>query len=249
VKKSTIQALNTINSNFYNTIAQEFSDSRKYSWQGWEVLLPQLKEMTNERKSLNVLDIGCGNGRFATFLTEHLPDITLSYTGIDSNQKLLDIAQNKLSATTISFTLERRDIVNELLINTFLADQNKFDLIVAFGVVHHIPSRELRTSFFKTIKNHLQRTGIAVITLWNFMEVARMQKKQTAFTDSEINSDELEANDYLLSWDRGTRAYRYCHFTDCDEQLQLIDESNLTLMNTYQADGKEGTGNTYLVLK
>lgn len=249
MKTSVIQALNTINSNFYNTIAQEFSDSRKFSWLGWELLLPQLKEMTKEKKSLNILDIGCGNGRFATFLTEHLPDVTVSYTGIDSNQKLLDIAQNKISATSISFTLQRRDIVNELLTNEFLADQNNFDLIVAFGVVHHIPSLELRTSFFKTIKNHLQTTGMAVITLWNFMEVARMQKKQTAFTDSEINGDQLEANDYLLSWDRGTRAYRYCHFTDNDEQRQLIDASNLTLINKYQADGKEGTGNTYLVLK
>lgn len=249
MKKSLLIALNTINSQFYDTIAQDFSDSREFNWQGWDRLIPLLQKLSTEKKVLSVLDVGCGNGRFASFLAEKLPYVSLSYTGIDSNEKLLNIAKIKLASINATVTLQQRDIVIDLLENKFLTDQNNFDLIVAFGVVHHIPSIELRVLFFKSIKNHLEVNGITAITLWNFMEIARMQKKQSAFTDPKINSDELEPNDFLLSWNRGSRAYRYCHYSDQHEQQELINSSGLTLFEKYQADGKEGVGNTYLVLK
>ena len=47
---------------------------------------------------MRVLDLGCGNGRFAEFLAQNLDqNIKIEYVGIDSSGELLELAQKHLS--------------------------------------------------------------------------------------------------------------------------------------------------------
>ena len=39
MKIKTIKQLNQLNQDFYNTIADDFSDTRQYFWKGWRHLL------------------------------------------------------------------------------------------------------------------------------------------------------------------------------------------------------------------
>ena len=62
----TINRLNAINHAFYATVADDFDQTRGTAWPGWKRLLPYLTT------PLSVLDVGCGNARFALFLHDNL---------------------------------------------------------------------------------------------------------------------------------------------------------------------------------
>src|SRR4051812_30515699 len=111
----TINRLNAINRAFYTTVADDFDQTRGAAWPGRQRLLPYLP------LPLSVLDVGCGNGRFALFLHDNLAAgqprhnadaPLLSYHGLDSNPALLAHAHNALAGkTSLSVTLEERDVV------------------------------------------------------------------------------------------------------------------------------------------
>ena len=77
---STARALNRINRRFYAEIADAFSATRRDPWPGWKRAVDKLQPTSG--RGPRVLDLGCGNGRFASYLeTEWGPDF--DYRGID----------------------------------------------------------------------------------------------------------------------------------------------------------------------
>lgn len=233
----TIQSLNQLNTDFYQTTAIDFNESRNYYWQGFTEILRFLKPIG----SMSVLDVGCGNGRLGQFLQENLHDTLLEYTGIDSNPKLLEFAQEKLS--DVSPRLEQRDIVTSLINGDDFATNQRYDLVVCLGVFHHIPTFGLRLALLKKLLSKLNQNGILIISFWQFLSIPRLEKKIVK-TDYP-----LEENDFILDWKRGKNALRYCHFCDETEQNLLVSQASAELTERFTADAKESTGNTYLVLK
>lgn len=246
--RSTILQLNTINNTFYKTVAQDFSDSRSYYWHGWREFLPFLENMLGETDQLEVLDVGCGNGRFGLFLVDSLPSISINYLGIDSNKQLLEIAKKSHQQTHLDSEFAQLDIVQSLLDNTFLKTKKTYDVIVLFGLLHHIPSFQLRKQLVQMASKKLKTNGLLILTLWRFLDTNQLQKKQVAFEQAELNPAQLDKNDFILSWNRGKKSIRYCHYADKDEEARLLSASELELLSSFESDGKEGRGNRYLVL-
>ncbi len=248
MNKQMILKLNNLNKNFYQTTAEDFDDSRQFYWQGWESLLPTILQIKPQGK-LNVLDIGCGNARFAKFLSENLGG-EFEYTGIDNSKELLlkaDETCKNLKIATCNF--QQLDIVQELLIDSLAEnlDQN-YDLIVLFGVMHHIPSFELRAKLIKVFSEKLSSNGILVFTSWQFANQERFQDRIISPAVLESEEDELEKNDYILDWRRGAKAYRYCHHLDEEEIAKIIAEiPNLQITEQFYADGKTGDLNLYTI--
>jgi ubiquinone/menaquinone biosynthesis C-methylase UbiE len=77
------------------------------------------------------LDVGCGTGRSLQYLSERHPD--LDFSGIEPVQALRDIACQKKMA---SVKLLPGDACN------LDFEDNQFDCVTMFGVLHHIPSPE-----------------------------------------------------------------------------------------------------------
>ena len=75
-----------------------------------------------------VLDLGCGNGELANYLTG------VDYVGIDHNPKYVASAKRGRSgAATVEFLeADLADLVS--------LDLGHFDVIVALGVLHHLPT-------------------------------------------------------------------------------------------------------------
>lgn len=236
--ENTVLKLNKINNDFYSTVATDFDDSRKYFWEGWKKLIPY----TNDFNQLKLVDLGCGNGRFFEFLKKDIANKAISFLGIDSNKELLEFSKNSFEKNKFeNYQLKKVDIVKSLLAkNDFLKDEQ--NMIVAFGVMHHIPTYKLRLQLIKYLKSNVSKNGYIILSLWQFMEFERFRKKI-------VNFGNLEKNDFILDWNRGKNALRYCHFIDEKEQNNLIFDSKLTLIERFRADGKEGNVNTYLVLK
>lgn len=246
MKESTVRKLNDINNDFYKRVEADFDASRKYPWKGWSKILGYIKPTLN--KKLRVLDIGCGNGRFAKYLIENLGD-EIIYTGIDNNKSLLNITKKELESYEIEYKLHNIDIVSEI-INDKLVIDNKYDLVVAFGILHHIPSYNLRKTFIKQLIERSIDKGIIVITNWQFTFQDKCKERIVEPTTLGINEYELELNDYLLKWKRGKEAIRYCHYVSEEEIDEILSKTdNTTLIDKYYSDGKTENLNLYSIIQ
>jgi tRNA (uracil-5-)-methyltransferase TRM9 len=235
MKQSTIDELNAINRRFYKTTAAEFDQTRGKAWAGWAKLKDHLKA------PLSVLDVGCGNGRFGLFLAEELKG-EIHYHGIDNNAQLLAFANAAfVSVENLKAKLEESDIVNQLLPDA------EYDLVVLFGVIHHVPSAEKRKRFMMDLAKRLKVGGLLCFASWRFYEFERFRERLSAWPENL--KEEVEENDYLLDWRRGENALRYCHYVDDAEEKTLIQATGLQLVSQYRADGENNAMNSYVVLK
>lgn len=119
MRKSTALALNRLNTSFYQQEATSFSATRQVSWPGWDRCLDVAESTASEDacparppQALSVLDVACGNLRFARFLAQRMPGRMVSYCGMDNNQQL---AEGLLAPDGWDIHLEERDIVGSLL--------------------------------------------------------------------------------------------------------------------------------------
>ncbi len=235
----TILTLNKINADFYATIAHDFDETRGKAWAGWEMLM---NHIPTPSAPFRVLDIGCGNGRFGLFLHEKWGADNLIYHGIDNNPDLLELAKETLSAKNISFELDRADIVS--WDKKFVPE---YDLVVAFGVIHHIPSLQYRTYSLWNWASAVKAGGYLAFACWRFYEFDRFRERITAWGDDL--KDKIEPHDYLLDWRRGATALRYCHYVDDTEHEELVKATQLDEIVRYRADGFTNTVNAYSVMR
>lgn len=230
-----------INQKFYSQAHIYFDETRQKPWKGWETLLSKIPLAFS-----NCLDVGCGNGRFAALLAEH--SSSFKYTGIDFNQELLDFAHQKLSDLEIDFKLIKANLLDDW--NKEIDE--KFDLVVAFGVLHHIPGFQNRKLFLKKLSETLNNDGVLVITVWQFLKLKRfsnsMPNQQSILEELEISKNELEENDFILDWKRGTHAYRYSHLVSEYEFKKLLPK-NIQIVDTFHEDGKTRDVNKYYILR
>jgi SAM-dependent methyltransferase len=233
----TIAYLNDINRRFYRVTAASFDETRQQAWPGWSQLLPYLADNT----PLSVLDVGCGNGRFGIYLAESF-NRSIDYHGIDNNETLLAQAQEAVRPhANITATFEQRDVVFTP------PDTGSYDLVVAFGLLHHIPGNTVRRRFLQALAERVANAGWLAFACWCFYEFDRFRKRITPWPQTW--AERIERHDYLLDWRRGETALRYCHYVDDDEHRKLVIATGMQHTATYRADGFTGTLNRYSVLQ
>ncbi len=265
----TIYKLNAINLDFYRKTALFFDNSRNYNWEGWEIMLNKLNwhqpeannwldslvcwlNLSHKKPELNqelkVLDLGCGNGRFYGFLLNALQK-PFSYVGLDTNQFLIERAKERYNYPNAQFILENIGNIDHLF-------DYKFDLIVLFGVMQHIPGLQTRVKMLVKAKNLLTNTGYLVFTTWKFLDIPRISKDiinpntptgAQIYQELGLSENELALHDYILDWQRGITAYRYCHYYTPEEVQELTKRSGLHIVDTYEADGIEKDLNQYYI--
>jgi SAM-dependent methyltransferase len=212
-----------------------------------------------------VLDVGCGNGRLGTFLAD-APRLPLVYRGIDNSAALLAFAREAMTGRAdVQATFSEIDLVEALLASpTPTLAPSKYDLVVLFGVMHHVPGAVLRLRLMRALAARVKPGGLLVFACWRFYEQARFRERIVPW--DVFNSDppapstetpqrkaagriegEVETGDYLLDWKRGTHALRYCHHVDDSELDMLVGASGLREIERYRADGETGDANVYSI--
>lgn len=231
---ATIQRLNALNRQFYETTADEFDQTRGQSWPGWDRLLPYL-----DFPQMSVLDAGCGNGRLGLFLAEKLPG-TIFYHGIDSSAALLKFAEKSLSQLpTLRPQLEARDLIESPL------PDRLYDLVTLFGVMHHVPGAQTRLELMRRLAKCVKPGGILAFACWRFYEYPRFRQRIIPWAEGW----QVEEGDFLLDWQRGENAPRYCHYVDDSEHEDLCAASGLQQIARFRSDGAGGEMNLYSILQ
>ena len=249
---AVITQLNQLNRDFYQTVGESFDQTRQTSWDGWQQLLPEIESLS---PPLKVVDLGCGNGRFGQFLAEHFPDEEIDYRGIDQNLYLLKAAQSNSWPPHFTVNFDQADLIELIrqpdFWHTLLTDTDHLSptLITLFGMMHHLPSFELRQQLLTQLADLLSADGILIFSAWQFAEDPRYQHRFINPEKVGIDSLQLETNDYILDWQRGATAYRYCHFMNPTEAETLIQQSQLQIVRQFCADGKTQQLNKYYVCK
>ncbi|MBW6440777.1 class I SAM-dependent methyltransferase [Patescibacteria group bacterium] len=108
-----------------------------------------------------VLDIGCGNALMAPFIL----DKGALYVGLDISEKMIEIVRKKYV----------KEIKNGKV--KFFSGQatelpfgdKKFDYIISYAVLHHIPSKKLQEKFFQEIKRVSKSNAKVRIIVWNLL--------------------------------------------------------------------------------
>ena len=219
---------------FYNKTAPEFDKTRKYEWDGWTQLMDFLKGKSNLEGS--VLDVACGNGRFANTIKKNF--LEYYYIGIDNNEYLLEQAKKTyFEKGKIEFF--KFDIYQDWARLKILSKKT-FDLVVAFGITHHLVDDNAREKFLENLFNMVNSEGIVVVSFWDFLGTKSLSKKVV---------ESLGGGDYILDWKRGEVAYRYAHHYTKGEIMNLLNRTNLKIIKNYSADGPNGMSNDCYILK
>lgn len=248
MKQTTIQQLNDLNRTFYQETAAEFDVSRQSFWSGWYKLKQHVSELSVDQ--LKVLDVGCGNGRFGQFLSQTFPNLSIAYTGIDSSAELLERAEQTLPSLPAQTAFQHIDLIDQLLAQQEILSGQTFDLVVAFGLFHHIPSSKLRSALFQQLSELLAPNGLLAISFWQFLNSTKLRERTIDPATVQIDPGVLEENDFILDWRAGEKpAYRYCHYTNNQEEIALLKQIDLHVIDEFFADGATNNLNHYLLLK
>jgi SAM-dependent methyltransferase len=239
---TTARALNALNQAFYADSAAEFAATRSAPWPGWRKLLPLLRE----RPAATILDVGCGNARFAAFLSATLGAPFL-YCGIDASAPLLALAARALTGVP-GVRLLRADLVLEPP-DRALPDE-RFSCVAAFGLLHHVPQEARRHALIRALAERVAPGGILALTFWEFALEPRFAGRDVRDARPDLAPD-LEPGDALLRWGEAGDAprLRYCHHTDAAEEARLLADLPLVPRLAYASDGRSGRLNRYRVLE
>lgn len=259
VDRRTQLALAAINRRFYARHAAAFSATRERPWPGWGRLLERWAGDPPAPVEPALLDVGCGNGRFADAVGDRLGE-AWSYRGLDASAELLEAARRRLDsppppARPAKWSLARWDLVTAAASGAAprLPAAGRYDLVVAFGLMHHVPGFELRRALLRLLGGALAPGGMLGVSFWRFGERQRFRRRIVPWEEAAerglapaLDPHRLERGDHLLAWGDGAAA-RYCHAASAAEIDELAKAPDLPLADDFLADGDDGALNRYLV--
>ena len=212
----------------YNLIAGQFSSTRRFIWEDLKPLAHYT--IPGER----VLDLGCGNGR----LLQIFKNVAVDYFGIDSSEKLIEIAREKYP--------EDRFRVADAFNLSF--PDNYFDKVYSIAVFHHIPSKELRLQFLKETKRVLKPRGLFIITVWNLNQLRSMRLILKYTILKIFGLSKLDLGDVLVPW--GKTCQRYIHNFTQASLKKIVKKADFTIKEVGILKRPEmKDSNIYLVAK
>mgnify|MGYP002713009337 CR=1 FL=1 len=233
MQPDVVQKLLQVNQTFYDSFADSFSHTRKMINNGFDDLLTAVPEGA---KSL--LDVACGNGRFGKYLFEH--DAIQSYTGVDFSAELLKIAREITGGAVYQRDLTQPDALDGL---------GQFDIVACLAALHHIPGEDLKVRLLKNMKARLSENGRIFLSMWEFMDSERQQRKVRDWSEIGLSPEDVGPNDYLLTWQTGGFSYRYACMIDEAETAVLAEKAGLKIIKQFRSDGREGNLSLYAVLE
>ena len=213
----------------YNSFAGEFSETRQRKWQEFDDLA---RESYENNSDINILDIGCGNGRLRKFLAER--EFSGKYFARDVAENFLDHAKKNLqeySSDTLHFSQGGfLEVENDFETETF-------DEVWAIASFHHLSQHKDRKKALHNIQKILKPEGEIVLTVWNLWEQKKyIPQKKEAFVRS-IWNPLFSARDFLIPWGVQKTPRYYYSFSE-NYLRELLAEAGFEIQNIFYSDKK-----------
>ncbi len=256
MRPTTRDRLLALNRRFYERVAHSFHETRRRPQPG---LLRAVDFLPRpNQRPLRLLDVGCGNGRFARILNDQA--IACDYTGVDGSAALLDYARTEAPGWPhVAATLIQADLAQPGW--PLRLPKPSFDAVTCFATLHHLPGRSLRQRVVDDLAAQLADNAPLILSFWQFLDDARLASKRLPWASIGLDAsagedpgaddaapDDLEPGDALLPWQQ-TDAIRYANHVDEAEARALAQAAGLRVADCYCADGKSGRLGLYLVLR
>jgi len=227
MKKDAAQKMLKFSEKEYDNYAQEFSDSRLFFWRELEHLNKFAKDGDN------ILDIGCGNGRLLSLFENK----KIHYTGIDSSEKLIEIAKKNHS--------EEQKFINANALD--LPFQNEtFDTIFSIAVLHHVPSKKFRELFVTEANRVLKPKGTLVLTVWNTYQWKFIKAHLLNTIKKILGHSDLDFGDIVISFGQ-KKLRRYLHGFTKKSLFQLLEKNGFTVSSIKEVRRPSGYSNFVVV--
>ncbi len=239
---STADRLNRLNRDFYDRFALPFAESRAAIPPGIQRSLQWL------RSSRALLDLGCGDGRIGRLWAGESPN-ERSYVGIDFSAELLRQPAQPDATLPPGFELREADLGSPDWRHRAGLDDRKFDAVVCLAVLFHLPQAACRARFLEEMSLVMAPGGRAVLSVWQFLHVARLKRKIVPWSRLELDAADVEPGDFLLDWWRGGHGLRYVHHFDPSELEAMVERAGLRIVDTFRSDGATGDMSLFLWLE
>lgn len=241
MRNNTIEKLNEINTAFYRNNFLSFDSTRQHIWPGWNELGSMIK---NDKHRIKILDLGCGNGRFLKFAIKQWGN-NIEYLGVDSNCELAEKARLAFKKKGVEFLVgDVFEVAKSIKVNTY-------DLVVAFGLFHHVPGKNGRKLLFEQMVNLTRVYGLIVCSFWQFAENERLMRKIVPWSivtkKLGVDFEDLEVGDYILNWGTQKNSWRFCHQVDDGEINSLGAERIVNKIRCFYSDGYNRRLNKYCI--
>ena len=105
-----------------------------------------------------------------------------------------------------------------------------------------------RADFLQAAASCLAPTGVLILSNWRFTQHSRLRRKIVPWERVGLTDVDVDAGDYLLSWQANGEGYRYVHQLDEAEVESLAERAGLRVIEHFHADGREGDVSLYSIL-
>jgi len=207
----------------YDMMSQKFSQTRKFFWRGLEFIKDYAK--TGDK----ILDYGCGNGR----LLELFLDKKINYTGVDSSQKLLNLAKNKYPQESANFL--KIDPSQPSL----PFEDDFFNSTYAIAVFHHFP-KEHAEKMAQELYRVTKKDGYIVITVWNLWQRKYLKNILKNWLEKISDKSDLDWKGCHISFknNQGGVFRRYHHAFTIRELEKIFEAAGFKTEKCEVIDGK-----------
>ena len=254
MRESVRQRLLEVNRHFYAQVAEPFDATRQQATPGLAAILPYFQGAGKDdlpgfgkpgrSEALGVLDVGCGNGRFARLLDE--AGIACDYTGVDGSAELLALAEGaNRDLATVRCRFVQGDLADPAWADGLA--HGRWDRLLCAATIQHLPGYDLRLRLLRDFARLCQ--GTIVLSFWQFLSSERFRARLIDWPAVGLDEADVEEGDALLPWKQGVEATRYVHQVDEVELRRLAADAGLSVSHTFRADGKEGNLNLYAILQ
>ena len=240
-----------INRRFYSEFGNAFAATRRRIQPG----VSRILETIPKENPSDWLDLGCGSGALGRIWSEQ--GRCGSYTGVDFSGPLLQEAEKATQGLSGDGRLQIRYLPGDLMDPAWTAvtDGKKFDGILAFASLHHIPGRENHLRIFSQVRELLKAGGFFIFSVWQFQNSPKLMSRVQPWDQAGISEQDLERGDTLLDWrfalpeNREKHGLRYVHLFSEGDIKELANLSGLCVTDQFYSDGAEGDLALYTSLK